>query len=124
MADHISLAAQLFRSMADLIDHDHTSHTDYEAVTRAAEALAARASTQQLVAGPLWQADGTSLLAAAYAFHAGLPAKPPPPATSRRSSRPAQRRPMVASKPLKATPPPARQALQPVGRPGRCRPPA
>jgi hypothetical protein len=124
MANHISPAAQLFRGMADLIDHDHTSHTDYEAVTRAAEALAARASTQQLVAGPLWQADGTSLLAAAYAFHAGLPAKPPPPATSRRSSRPAQRRPMVASKPLPATPSRARQVMLQVGRPGRCRPPA
>jgi hypothetical protein len=73
MANYISPAAQLFRSMADLIDHDHTSHTDYEAVTRAAEALAARASTEQLVAGPLWEADGASLLAAAYAFHAGLP---------------------------------------------------
>jgi hypothetical protein len=73
MANHISPAAQLFRSMADLIDHDHTSHTDYEAVTRAAEALAARASTEQLVAGPLWDADGAGLLAAAYAFHAGLP---------------------------------------------------
>ena len=73
MANHISPAAQLFRSMADLIDHDHTSHTDYEAVTRAAEALASRASTEQLVAGPLWEADGASLLAAAYAFHAGLP---------------------------------------------------
>ena len=73
MADHISLAAQLFRSMADLIDHDHTSHTDYEAITRAADALAARASTHQRVAGPLWEADGAGLLAAAYAFHAGLP---------------------------------------------------
>jgi hypothetical protein len=59
--------------MADLVDHDHTSHTDFEAVTRAAEALAARASTEQLVAGPLWEADGAGLLAAAYAFHAGLP---------------------------------------------------
>ena len=38
MANHISPAAQLFRSMADLIDQDHTSHTDYDAVTRAAEA--------------------------------------------------------------------------------------
>jgi hypothetical protein len=73
MANHISPAAQLFRSMADLVDHDHTSHTDYEAVTRAAEALAARASTEQLVAGPLWEADGAGLLAAAYAFHVGLP---------------------------------------------------
>jgi hypothetical protein len=73
MANHISPAAQLFRSMAQLIDHDHTSQTDYEAVTRAAEALAARASTERLVAGPLWEADGASLLAAAYAFHVGLP---------------------------------------------------
>jgi hypothetical protein len=73
MANHISPAAQLFRSMAEFVDHDHTSQTDYEAVTRAAEVLAARASTEQLVAGPLWEADGAGLLAAAYAFHAGLP---------------------------------------------------
>jgi hypothetical protein len=73
MANHISPAAQLFRSMADLVDHDHTSQTDYQAITRAAEALAARAMTEQLVAGPLWEADGAGLLAAAYAFHAGLP---------------------------------------------------
>jgi hypothetical protein len=73
MANHISPAAQLFRGMAELIDHDHTSQTHYEAVTKAAAALAARASTQQLVAGPLWQADGASLLAAAYAFRIGLP---------------------------------------------------
>ena len=61
MANYISPAAQLFRSMAELIDHDHTSHTDYDAITKAAEALAARASTQQLVAGPLWEADGAGL---------------------------------------------------------------
>jgi hypothetical protein len=73
MANRISPVAQLFRGMADLIDHDHTSHTHYEAITKAAQALAARASTQRLVAGPLWEADGASLLAAAYAFHAGLP---------------------------------------------------
>jgi hypothetical protein len=73
MANHISPAAQLFRGMAELIDHDHTSRTEYEAITKAAEALADHASTQQLVAGPLWEADGASLLAAAYAFHAGLP---------------------------------------------------
>jgi hypothetical protein len=72
MANHISPVAQLFRGMADLIDRDHTSQTDYEAVTKVAEALAAHASTQRLVAGPLWEADGASLLAAAYAFHAGL----------------------------------------------------
>jgi hypothetical protein len=73
MANHISPAAQLFRSMAELIDHDHTSQTDYDAITKAAKALAARASTEQLVAGPLWETDGAGLLAAAYAFHAGLP---------------------------------------------------
>jgi hypothetical protein len=73
MANHISALAQLFRGMADLIDGDHTSQTHYEAITAAAEALAARARTQRLVAGPLWEADGASLLAAAYAFHAGLP---------------------------------------------------
>ena len=76
MANHIPPAAQLFRIMTDLVDHDHTSQTDYEAVTRAAEVLAAQASSEQLVAGPLWEADGASLLAAAYAFHAGLPRKP------------------------------------------------
>ena len=73
MANHISPVVQLFRGMADLIDHDHTSHTHYEAITKAAQALAARATTQRLVAGPLWEANGASLLAAAYAFHAGLP---------------------------------------------------
>jgi hypothetical protein len=73
MANHISPVAQLFRGMADLLDHDHTSQTQYEAITKAAAALAARAATQQLVAGPLWEADGARLLAAAYAFHAGLP---------------------------------------------------
>jgi hypothetical protein len=73
MANHISPAAQLFRGMAELIDHDHTSRSRYDAITKAAEALAAQAMTQQLVAGPLWEADGAGLLAAAYAFHAGLP---------------------------------------------------
>jgi hypothetical protein len=73
MANQISQLAQLFRGMADLIDHDHTSQTHYEAITKAAAVLAARATTQQLVAGSLWEADGASLLAAAYAFHAGLP---------------------------------------------------
>jgi hypothetical protein len=73
MANHISPAAQLFRGMAELIDHDHTSRTQYDAITKAAAALASRASTEQLVAGPLWETDGPSLLAAAYAFHAGLP---------------------------------------------------
>jgi hypothetical protein len=39
MANRISLLAQLFRGMADLIDHDHTSRTQYEAITKAAAAL-------------------------------------------------------------------------------------
>ena len=73
MANNISPLAQLFRGMAELIDHDHTSQTHYEAITKAAAVLAARATTQQLVAGPLWEVDGASLLPAAYAFHAGLP---------------------------------------------------
>jgi hypothetical protein len=73
MVNHISPAAQLFRGMAELVDHDHTSRTQYEAVAKAAAALAARARSEQLVAGPLWEVDGAGLLAAAYAFHAGLP---------------------------------------------------
>jgi hypothetical protein len=73
MADKISPLAQLFRGMADLVDQDQTSQTRYEAITKAAEVLAARAATQRLVVGPLWGTDGASLLAAAYAFHAGLP---------------------------------------------------
>ena len=39
MANHISPAAQLFRGMAELIDHDHTSRTQYDAITKAAAAL-------------------------------------------------------------------------------------
>jgi hypothetical protein len=39
MANHSSPAAQLVPSLADLVDHDHTSQPDYEAVTRAAQAL-------------------------------------------------------------------------------------
>jgi hypothetical protein len=73
MANQILPLAQLFRGMADLIDHDHTSQTPYEAITKAAGVAAAYATTQQLVTGPLWETDGAGLLAAAYAFHAGLP---------------------------------------------------
>jgi hypothetical protein len=73
MANTISPLARLFRDMADLIDQDHTSQTRYEAITSAAAVAAARATTQNLVAGRLWEADGAGLLAAAYAFHAGLP---------------------------------------------------
>ena len=40
MANHISPAAQLFRGMAELIDHDYTSRTQYDAITKAAAALA------------------------------------------------------------------------------------
>jgi hypothetical protein len=64
--------ARLFRGMADLIDHDHTSQTRFEAIAKAAGVVAARATAEELVAGRLWQVDGADLLAAAYAFHAGL----------------------------------------------------
>jgi type II secretory pathway component HofQ len=121
MADQISPLAQLFRGMADLIDHDHTSQTDYEAITKAAAVLAARATTQQLVAGSLWEADGASLLAAAYAFHAGLPRQAATATTSGRSSRRAQRRPRVATTPLQAIRPRPGQATLQVGSPSRFR---
>ena len=65
--------ARLFRGMADLIDQDHTSQTRYEAIAKAAGVEATRATAEELVAGRLWQVDGADLLAAAYAFHAGLP---------------------------------------------------
>jgi hypothetical protein len=65
--------ARLFRAMADLIDRDHSSQSRYEAIAKAAGVVAARATAQELVAGRLWQVDGADLLAAAYAFHAGLP---------------------------------------------------
>src|SRR5829696_6196629 len=73
MANQIRPLARLFRGMADLIDRDHTSRTRYEAIAKAAGVVAARATAQELVAGRLWQVDGADLLAAAYAFHAGLP---------------------------------------------------
>src|SRR5215216_2298402 len=73
MANQIRPLARLFRGMADLIDHDHTSRSRYEAIAKAAGVVAARATAQELVAGRLWQVDGADLLAAAYAFHAGLP---------------------------------------------------
>jgi hypothetical protein len=65
--------ARLFRGMADLIDQDHTSQSRYEAIAKSAGVVAARATAEELVAGRLWQVDGADLLAAAYAFHAGLP---------------------------------------------------
>jgi hypothetical protein len=73
MANQIRPLARLFRGMADLIDHDHSSQTRYEAIAKAAGVVAARATAQELVAGRLWQVDGADLLASAYAFHAGLP---------------------------------------------------
>ena len=73
MANQIRPLARLFRGMADLIDCDHTSQTRYEAIAKAAGVVAARATAEELVAGRLWQVDGADLLAAAYAFHAGLP---------------------------------------------------
>jgi hypothetical protein len=73
MANQIRPLARLFRGMADLIDQDHTSQTHYEAIAKGAGVVAARATAQELVGGRLWQVDGADLLAAAYAFHAGLP---------------------------------------------------
>jgi hypothetical protein len=73
MGNQIRPLARLFRGMADPIDQDHTSRTRYEAIAKAAGALAARATAEELVARRLWQVDGADLLAAAYAFHAGLP---------------------------------------------------
>jgi hypothetical protein len=73
MGNQIRPLARLFRGMADLIDHDHASQTRYEAIAKAAGVVAARATAQELVAGRLWQVDGADLVAAAYAFHAGLP---------------------------------------------------
>jgi hypothetical protein len=72
MVNQIRPLARLFRGMADLIDRDHTSRSRYEAIAKAAGVVAARATAQELVAGRLWQVDGADLLAAAYAFHAGL----------------------------------------------------
>ena len=85
MANPISPLAELFRDMADLIDQDHTS---YEAITRAAAVAAADATRQDLAAGRLWEADGASLLAAAYA---GVPpGRRQQPATSERCGSPAR----------------------------------
>jgi hypothetical protein len=72
MANQIRPLARLFRGMADLIDRDHSSQSRYAAIAKAAGVVAARATAQELVAGRLWQVDGADLLAAAYAFHAGL----------------------------------------------------
>jgi hypothetical protein len=72
MTDNIGPLARLFRGMADRIDHDRTSQTRYEAIVKAAGVAAARAAAEGTATGPLWDADGTDLLAAAYAFHAGL----------------------------------------------------
>ena len=94
MANQIRLLAQLVRGMADLIDHDHTSHSRYEAIAKAARVAAASATAEGMVSGRLWEGDGADLLASAYAFHAGLPGKRPRPPTSkpcRRLRRPVRR---------------------------------
>ncbi len=121
MANHVSPAAQLFRDMAELIDHDHTSQTDYDAVTRAAEVLAGRASTEQLVAGPLWEADGASLLAAAYAFHAGLPRQAATASHVRALVETNPGQPQGGGQPGPGDPPPSWQAMMQIGPPGRFR---
>jgi hypothetical protein len=72
MTEHIGLLARLFRGMADLIDEDRRSLSRYEAIVNAAGIAAARASAEGIVGGRLWDDDGAALLAAAYAFHAGL----------------------------------------------------
>src|SRR5215211_1911210 len=51
MVNQIRPLARLFRAMADLIDRDHTSRTRYEAIAKAAGVVAARATTEELVAG-------------------------------------------------------------------------
>ena len=121
MANHISPLAQVFRCMADLIDHDHTSQTQCEAVTKAAEALAARATIQQLVAGRCGRPTAPACWRRPTPFTLACPDKQPPPPTSRRSSRRAQRRPMVGMKPLQATLPPSWQAILQVGPPSPLR---
>lgn len=72
MTDDIGPLARLFRDMADRIDNDRTSQTRYQAIVKAAAVVAARATAEGAVTGPLWDDDGADLLAAAYAFHAGL----------------------------------------------------
>ncbi len=72
MTDEISPLARLFRDMADRIDSDRTSQTRYQAIIKAAAVVAARAAAEGTVSGRLWDTDGAALLAAAYAFHAGL----------------------------------------------------
>jgi hypothetical protein len=72
MTDEISPLAHLFRDMADRIDNDRTSQTRYQAIVKAAAVVAARAGAEGAVSGRLWETDGADLLAAAYAFHAGL----------------------------------------------------
>jgi hypothetical protein len=118
LANHISPLAQVFRGMADLIDHDHTSQTQYEAVTKAAEALAA--PRHHSAAGG-WAAVGGRTAPACWRrptpFTLACPDKQPPSPISRRSSRRAQRRPMVGMKPLEATLPPSWQAILQVGPP-------
>jgi hypothetical protein len=111
MANQIRPLARLFRGMADLIDHDHTSHIRYEAIAKAAGVVAARATAEELVAGRLWQVDGADLLASAYAFHAGLPRQA---ATAAHVRAMQQRGPASAG--AQRQPPVA--APTPLGRPG------
>jgi hypothetical protein len=73
VTDSIGPLAGLLGGMADRIEQDRTSQTRYEAIVKAAGVAAARASAEGIVTGRLWDADGANLLAAAYAFHAGLP---------------------------------------------------
>ena len=73
MTDEIRPLARLFRGMADLIDRDHTSQSRYEAHHQGGRGRGGPCHRPGLVDGRLWRVDGADLLAAAYAFHAGLP---------------------------------------------------
>ena len=121
MANNISPLAQLFRGMADLIDRDDTSQTLHDAITTAAEALAARAMTQRLAAGPLWEANGASLLAAAYAFHAGLPRQAATATHIQALVEPSPAPPQGGDQAPPGDPPPSRRAMLRVRPPGRFR---
>lgn len=57
------------------------------------------------MAGPLWEADGPSLLAAAYALHAGLPRQAATASHVRAFVEASPAPPQVAVTPGQATPP-------------------
>ena len=105
MANHISPAAQLFRGMAELIDHDHTSQTHYDAVTKAAAAWRPAPAPSSWSPGRCGRLTAPACWRRPTPFRLACPDRPPPPARSRRSSRPTQRRRRVAMTPRQTTPP-------------------